>query len=957
MTSDNDTISLQELEGKFDKSKGFLKICHVNVENLIVHRDNFINAFGSSKFDVITISETFLKPVIPSTPYLMQEFHLIRHDREGKEGGGLAVFVRKCFTFKIIAKSDSVYCRKPEFLILELSMSLSWKLLVCLVYRPPKIGHINEVFDIIENMLPVYNNIVLIGDLNTDLYTDRAFADKTQLLELVNRLNLHVLPMRPTYHRPNSDSWLDLIILNDLVRVKQFGQTAISGLSYHDMIFVELNLKTRIFVDKRTVTIRDFKNLKVEALLTECKSLNWTDVNLSDDIDNKVQILEDNINVLFNKHVPMRVISKKRNPCPWLNDEIRSLMKQRDQLYRRYVRTKDRAFWEDYRTHRNRVKRIIRDARNSHLSNFLNEKPSKDIWNCLRENGSGKEPKSLSDPKVDLNNLNDFFCGVQNNVNMDLINYYRLQRNNNYNSFQFQVVDCDFVSKCMTEISSNAIGNDNVSLRFLKILFDEIKPVVCHILNFSLSNSVYPSQWKKALVIPLPKVKEPCENKHFRPINILCVLGKILDKIVYKQVRDFLNSNNILSKYQSGYRSLYSTQTALIKITDDIRKAIDERKLTVLLLLDFTRAFDSVNHKLLVSVLESYNFGIESVKWFQSYLEGRYQRIKTCSGNLSDWKLNPVGVPQGSTLSAMLFSIYINRICNDVMFCKTMLYADDIQLYIHSNLSNINDAIRMLNSDLETLYVWCRDHGLSLNISKCKPIVIGNNRIVSNLDFDNISPVVIHGEDLEYQNSVVNLGLRFDNFLSWNQQVNHICSKVYQSIYQFRRLTFKPTLEIRKLLVVTMIFPFFDYANAAFCDLNITLTSKLQKAQNSCIRYIFNLNYDEHVTPFYRQLGWLKIRERIDYSVLSSMYKVLKNKKPDYLYERYVTLYHVHLRQTRFGSTTLQFPIHRTVTYSNSFHVRSIRLMNNLDSDIKDLRSEKMFLKRIKSKLLSVYDD
>lgn len=948
--------SLDDLKVDFSNSKHFLKICHVNVENLQVHRDTFLNSFSNAMFDVITVSETFLKPIIPSTPYLIKDYDLLRHDRESKEGGGLAVYIKKGLIYKLVATSEARYCRKPEFIIIELSLPLSWKLLLCVVYRPPKLGHILEVFDIVQNLLPVYDNVVLMGDFNINLSTDRTFSDKTQLLNLTNRLNLNVLPLEATYHRPNSESLLDLIIVNDLTRVKNFGQISVSGLSYHDLIFLELNLKHKLFISKGGIKVRDFKNVNVDELKAECSSLNWGNVYLCNGLEDKVKILEDNILALYDKYVPVKFISKKRNPCPWLNNEIKGLMKQRDILYRRYIRTKDLLVWEEYRTIRNRVKRIVRDARNKYLTEALSiEKSSKEMWNILRNNGSGRESKHLTDPTVDLNTLNSFFCGVNNDINPNLIDYYKSKRDDTKVNFKFSLVDSDMVYKCISEISSNAIGNDNIPIRFIKIIFEEIKLILCHIFNYSLVNAEYPSQWKKALILPLPKTKNPSESKHYRSINILCVLGKILDKLVYKQVKRFLDENSILFKYQSGYRSCYSTETALVKITDDIRSGIDKKQLTVLTLLDFTRAFDSVNHELLLSILVSYNFSSESVIWFKSFLKNRCQRVRTSNGDFSDWMMNPIGVPQGSTLSAMLFSIYINRINECLMFCKAMLYADDMQLYIQVYLKDINNAIGLINADLQMVYSWCIDHGLSLNIPKCKPIIIGSSRYINGLNYDDISPVVINQVELPYESQVVNLGLRFNNTLSWSEQVSYICKKVYQSVYQFKRLCFNPSLEVRKLLVVTMIFPFFDYVNTAYCDLNVSLINDLQKAQNACIRYIYNLNYYEHVTPYYKQLGWLKIKERLDFKVVLLTYKLFKHRKPDYLFEKYVTLHNVHLRETRFGNNILQFPIHRTVTYTNSFHVKSIRLINNLDNDIKQCTSEELFIHKVKNKLLDRY--
>lgn len=634
-------------------------------------------------------------------------------------------------------------------------------------------------------------------------------------------------------------------------------------------------------------------------------------------------------------------------------------MKERDKLYKIYVKTKDANVWENYRVVRNRVKRLLRDSRNRYFhETFQPTKASKDLWSVVRSQGIGKKQCELQDPVVPLNDLNDFFCGINNAIDCNIIEYYKNKRgifSNIENCFNFVDVTTDNIHKMLMEISSNAVGNDSVHIKFLRVIFDEVKDVLCHIYNFSLVHSVYPSQWKKSLVLPLPKVKNPQECKNYRSINILCVLGKVLDKLVYNQVKIFIENNNILYKYQSGYRTGYSTQTALVKITDDIRQAIDKRQLTLLMLLDFSRAFDCVNHSLLLSILESYNLSLSVVKWFRSYLLNREQRVKTQTGNLSDWQVNTVGVPQGSTLSALLFSIYINKINDPVMFCRSMLYADDMQLYVHCNVNDVNAAVDSLNIDVNELHKWCIGHGLQLNIAKCKPMLFGSSRMLNTLDFNNINNIMINGEIIEFEPEIVNLGLRMSRDLSWRSQVDYIHRRVFQCIYQLQRLCFHPPEHVKKLLIKSLVMPLFDYSNVAYCDLNNELVNKLQKAQNACIRFIFNLKLYDHVTPYYHQLGILKIKERIEYNVHSLVSKVLKTEKPTYLFENYIRMDNVHLRPTRFSNVTIQMPIHRTVIYNRSFLVTSIRLLNSLERQIRESDSNKIFLEKVKKKLLERY--
>lgn len=948
--------SMKELKAECSiSSKNLLKVSHLNVENLRVHKESVFSLFQDAFFDVIAISETFLKPIVLSEPFVIDGYNFVRHDRENKEGGGVAVYLKKSLNYKVIATSQAIYCKKPEFIVLEISQG--WKLLLCIVYRPPKTGYISELFDVISSLLPVYNNVLILGDFNTDLNSNRNFYDKNELLNLVGNLNLSILRMEPTYHLPTSDSLLDIIISNDEQRIRTYGQIPVSGVSYHDLIFVELNLKSKLVENRDFITIRDYKNLDVESLRQDCSLLRWDDVFSCNNINRKIDLFLSKISRLFSKHIPERKISKKRQPCPWVNVDIKKLMSDRDIVYKRYVRTKDPVVWESYRLLRNRIKRLIRDERNRYFqNNFQSYKSNKDLWKLLKTEGAGKIPKQMSDPVVNLDDLNNFFCGINNEVNNGLIDYYSNARVGNvHHSFKFSEISQDVIYRALMDISSNAVGYDGVQIKFLRLIFNEIRHVLCHIFNYSFVKSEYPLQWKKALILPLPKVPNPLECKNYRSINILSVLGKVLDKLAYKQICNFVNENNILYKYQSGYRKAYSTQTALINVVDDVRSAMDQRKVTLLVLLDFSRAFDCVNHNILLSILKSYNFSDKVVKWFASYLVDRIQCVKTVAGKLSDWKKNLVGVPQGSTLSALLFSLYINRISDKVIFCKSALYADDMQLYIHCNIGDINAAIQSMNADLLVLHNWCKDHGLSLNINKCKPIILGTSRMLTNLNQYSILPVSINGELLEFEKTVLNLGLRITENLSWNNQVNYVYKKVYQSIYQFRRLSFQPTLQVKKLLVQSLIFPVFDYANVVYCDLNETLTNRLQRAQNACIRYIFNLKIDDHVTRYYKQLGWLKIKEQREYNVLALAYKIINNKQPEYLLQKYKTLQDVHSRQTRFGSFLLQYPIHRTVIYNRSFHVMSIRLINSLDEETRVAETEKTFLKRLKIKLLSRY--
>lgn len=220
-----------------------------------------------------------------------------------------------------------------------LELSLGWKLLVCAVYKPPKLGYISEVFDMLIDLLPTYSYIVVIGDFNVDLSSTRIFPEKTQFLDLIRSVNLKLLQLQPTYHLPNSDTWLDLLMCNDINIVNNFGQIALSGISYHDLIYAELRLKVKKTVNKKVI-IRDFKNVNMEILKRECEGLSWNELYESNSIDCKVEILASRLDLLFNKYVPERQINTKKNPCPWINNDLKLQMKERDRVYKNMLELK-----------------------------------------------------------------------------------------------------------------------------------------------------------------------------------------------------------------------------------------------------------------------------------------------------------------------------------------------------------------------------------------------------------------------------------------------------------------------------------------------------------------------------------------------------------------------------------------------------------------------------------------
>ena len=337
--------------------------------------------------------------------------------------------------------------------------------------------------------------------------------------------------------------------------------------------------------------------------------------------------------------------------------------------------------------------------------------------------------------------------------------------------------------------------------------------------------SKYPESWKKSLVCPLPKVKLPTTPNDYRPISILPAVSKALERIVHKQLTDYLNEHSLLDTYQSGFRPNHSTSTALLKVTDDIREASDASKATVLTLLDFTKAFDSVNIDLLLQKLRNLQLSETTVAWFNSYLRHRQQCVIS-DNRSSSWRYVMSGVPQGSVLGPLLFTIYINDISTVIKHSRYHLYADDLQCYISARPDSINDAINKLNEDLHCITQWTKKFDLKLNPEKTQAIIMGHKRLLSSINECEVCPVKVNSTEIHYSSVVKNLGVYMDKHLDWSKQVASTCKKVFSIIHTLQHAKIFLSTSLRKTKVQTLVVSHFDYENVLLTELNSDLTKR-----------------------------------------------------------------------------------------------------------------------------------
>ncbi|XP_022815784.1 uncharacterized protein LOC111349052 [Spodoptera litura] len=365
--------------------------------------------------------------------------------------------------------------------------------------------------------------------------------------------------------------------------------------------------------------------------------------------------------------------------------------------------------WIQYKIARNRCNQMVRAAKRRYIFDSVQNSSQADVWKFLKTLGVCETSTSVLSPNLSLNSLNSHFAastGLTDVVKHKTISEITSRPILPPNTFSFSPVTDLAIQRVFASIKSRAVGSDGMGRTMVSLIFEHFLPHFTHIINYSIFYGVFLSSWRKAYIIPLPKTSNPCQPNHYRPISILPYLSKILEAVVHKQTSSYIFKHKLLPPFQSGFRPGHSTSTALLKVTEDVRHGMEGSRLTVLVLIDFSNAFNTVDYDILLAVLTQIGFSASSRDWFSTYLRGRQQAVRV-GQEFSDWGGLTAGVPQGGILSPLLFSLFINSITS-LLKCSYHLYADDLQLYAQADIANLNTCIEHLNTDLLAIrkYIW-----------------------------------------------------------------------------------------------------------------------------------------------------------------------------------------------------------------------------------------------------------
>ena len=430
----------------------------------------------------------------------------------------------------------------------------------------------------------------------------------------------------------------------------------------------------------------------------------------------------------------------------------------------------------------------------------------------------------------------------------------------------FQLVETNDIVKTISSTPSKSCALDPIPTWLIKKC-SAIPPLLRDVVNHSLSSASMPTSLKQAHVIPILKKSslDHGELKNYRPVSNLAYSSKLIERVVSLQLQKHCQFNNLNLHFQSAYKSAHSTETALIRVQNDLLKAVDSLGGAILVLLDLSAAFDTIDHAVLFKILET-NIGISgsALAWFVSYLNNRNQSVRIGHA-VSSPRLLPFGVPQGSVLGPQLFSLYTQPLHHilDNSGVAYHMYADDIQIYLTFNPKG-SFSPETIELCLANISEWMQSHFLKLNSDKSELLVITK----PSLSQCGVTSLNICGTIMNASQSVRNLGVYYDSVLKMDTHIMTICKKAYYQIHLIHKVRKYISEDAAKMLVQASVTPLLDYCNGFLIGLPVTLLNQLLCVQNCAAHTIKCAPKFCHIMPLLKDIRWLPVKYDIQYKTV-----------------------------------------------------------------------------------------
>ena len=974
-----------------------LKIISLNIANVLAKLNSlklFVENISNeaNKPNIIALSETHLNEKMNhgystiDIQNLLPGYKFFHEDRKNKKGGGVGFFIEENLAVNVEILHQGIFIDEIfEGLIIKVPnvhFSTGRKNLIILnVYRQPGDNY-NKTFlesmnKCLEDIDKKSNELIVLGDMNLDLLKYQTHSMTSDYLDQMVAHGLMPGITRPTRIKHSSATLIDHIFYKN----DNFGFGILAtelagshGYTDHFPVFCTIKLhETDKQTKTKTTTIRYFTkngNLQRQEALKKEK---WEEVMKETDPN----IAFETFLAIHNKHYSNSITTKtfhnNGNRLPknaWMTAEILHKIRKRDRL----AELKSRSL--DYKKLRNEIVGDCRKAEKKYIDCKIKENihNTKEHWKILKRimgktNNKSDLPLAFKHNDTWLKNVKDsatfmnkFYATVgpttnqsvgKSNVSAENFMLKNSQKNKD------SIATTNFIKEDVIEACKQLNAKkscDAYGLSQAVVLSDGgiLAPVLTHLANCSMNAGTFPENMKIARVIPIYKGKgEKYLFTNYRPISLLPVFSKILEKMIYSKLFDFLVRYQILFKSQYGFRKGRNTTHATVDFLQTVERALHDQEYAIGIFCDLSKAFDTLDHDILLKKLDHYGIRGKWHAWIKSYLSNRKQYVDM-NGTLSNTEAITVGVPQGSILGPLLFLIYINDLPASLEQLIPVMFADDTNLIIKGkNLTELTSAI---NQDLKSLNDFFKANKLKLNVNKTKMVCFRKKG--QNFEKEDLK-IVLDEIPLDCEDQATFLGICLDSHLSWDTHCNNVALKMAKNSGILNRVkNYLPSSSLT-ILYNSLISSHFSYGLEVWGACKTKNLKRLQTIQKKSIRAITKAPWFSHSEPRMKNLKLLKIEDQYYLQCASLIFDMIKGFAPDVLSllqeqnENSIKI----TRSARNRPQNLRLPAYNSIKLKNSFQNIVPDLWNTLPENLQSATTRKSFKVSLKKNMLDQYGD
>lgn len=874
-----------------DSHTNKLFVIHLNVRSILSDEKfealtTFLHLTGI-QWDIVNISETWINSEVEKCRDI-QGYTAFFHNRNGRVGGGVAIYIRT--TSVISMKRLAIECPTGTEAIFVECLLPCTKVTVGQIYRPPDTCPVvfNEQMSLILDHLDTPNNtIVITGDFNHDLYSVPNDAHVADFLNLFLSHGFHPLISLPTRQCDTRLSLLDNIYCNNL-SLAEDPSIIYDDMSDHFPIYATLGIRKMKKVDeKKVVTCFNYKKIDDlrNHLQTELHDLSHvTDPNIA--CQRILQSYSSGIEKYSISFIPTR----KNTPIkPWITPGILASINRKNELFVLKNNSTSSESAKKYRQYRNILVGIIREAKKMYIQNELRGADSKKTWSIIKELTTGP-PKSDTLPNVLKNNsslmegtveiaegFNTFFTSIAEELkskikpsNTNPLDYIPNFVGNPLD--QYQNTDEAEIINIVNNMRNVGGGHDKINTKIFKATYLSILREIVHFMNISLDLGVFPQLLKKAVVKPIYKSGDRHALNNYRPISLLPVISKILEKLIYIRVCRHLETNDILCKNQFGFRSGMSTYMPITIIQEKILKAFESNTSVCGIYLDLRKAFDTVDIEILLGKLKKYGIHCSAYNMLKSYLSERLQCVQINDTRSAFLPIN-IGVPQGSILGPLLFILYINDfplLCGQHV--TTLLYADDTAIFLEGESKEIIQT--RLDTFLPKVADWFSSNQLSLNTGKTYYQIYTSKLLNFELS------VQLNGASINRTKTVKYLGVFIDEDMRWKTHISKLQTVLSRNVGVIGRVRYFLNTTQLLLLYNALFLSHVNYCCFIYSNTYANHIIGLEKLQKRAVRLIDGQSRLAHTTPIFKKLNLLRLKDVGHQQMLLLLHRKLKLNLP-----------------------------------------------------------------------------